>query len=291
MACGAKLMNYVTRFAPSPTGPLHLGHAYSALIAWERAKANGGQFLLRIEDGDTTRCRPEWEALIYEDLHWLGLTWPEPIARVTDRIPLYDAARNRLQNLGLLYPCSCTRKDIQSAFSAPQEGIPMGPDGIIYPGTCRTKPMSEASSNDAIRLNMASAIAHLGDVSHLSYTETGPFETGNHALSAEHLIENVGDIVLFRKDTGMAAYHLSVVVDDAAQNVTEAVRGADLIEATVIHRLLQALLDLPTPLYHHHELIRDADGKRLAKRTDAKAISKFRAEGATPNDIRAMVGL
>lgn len=284
-------MNYVTRFAPSPTGPLHLGHAYSALIAWDRAKANGGQFLLRIEDGDTTRCRPEWEALIYEDLHWLGLAWPEPIARVTDRIPLYDAARNRLQNLGLLYPCSCTRKDIQSAFSAPQEGIPMGPDGIIYPGTCRTKPMSEASSNDAIRLNMASAIAHLGDVSHLSYTETGPFETGNHALSAEHLIENVGDIVLFRKDTGMAAYHLSVVVDDAAQNVTEAVRGADLSEATVIHRLLQALLDLPTPLYHHHELIRDADGKRLAKRTDAKAISKFRAEGATPNDIRAMVGL
>lgn len=284
-------MNYVTRFAPSPTGPLHLGHAYSALIAWDRAKANGGQFLLRIEDGDTTRCRPEWEALIYEDLHWLGLTWPEPIARVTDRIPLYDAARNRLQNLGLLYPCSCTRKDIQSAFSAPQEGIPMGPDGIIYPGTCRSKPMSEAPSNDAIRLNMASAIAHLGDVSHLSYTETGPFETGNHALSAEHLIENVGDIVLFRKDTGMAAYHLSVVVDDAAQNVTEAVRGADLSEATVIHRLLQALLDLPTPLYHHHELIRDADGKRLAKRTDAKAISKFRAEGATPNDIRAMVGL
>ena len=284
-------MNYVTRFAPSPTGPLHLGHAYSALIAWDRAKANGGQFLLRIEDGDTTRCRPEWEALIYEDLHWLGLAWPEPIARVTDRIPLYDAARNRLQNLGLLYPCSCTRKDIQSAFSAPQEGVPMGPDGIIYPGTCRTKPMSEASSNDAIRLNMASAIAHLGDVSHLSYTETGPFETGNHALSAEHLIENVGDIVLFRKDTGMAAYHLSVVVDDAAQNVTEAVRGADLIEATVIHRLLQALLDLPTPLYHHHELIRDADGKRLAKRTDAKAISKFRAEGAKPDDIRAMVGL
>jgi glutamyl-Q tRNA(Asp) synthetase len=284
-------MNYVTRFAPSPTGPLHLGHAYSALIAWDRAKANGGQFLLRIEDGDTTRCRPEWEALIYEDLHWLGLTWPEPIARVTDRIPLYDAARNRLQNLGLLYPCSCTRKDIQSAFSAPQEGVPMGPDGIIYPGTCRSKPMSEGSSNDAIRLNMASAIAHLGDVSHLSYTETGPFETGNHALSAEHLIENVGDIVLFRKDTGMAAYHLSVVVDDAAQNVTEAVRGADLIEATVIHRLLQALLDLPTPLYHHHELIRDADGKRLAKRTDAKAISKFRAEGATPDDIRAMVGL
>lgn len=284
-------MNYVTRFAPSPTGPLHLGHAYSALIAWDRAKANGGQFLLRIEDGDTTRCRPEWEALIYEDLHWLGLTWPEPIARVTDRIPLYDAARNRLQNLGLLYPCSCTRKDIQSAFSAPQEGVAMGPDGIVYPGTCRSKPMAEGSSNDAIRLNMATAIAHLGDVSHLSYTETGPFQTGNHALSAEHLIENVGDIVLFRKDTGMAAYHLSVVVDDAAQNVTEAVRGADLIEATVIHRLLQALLDLPTPLYHHHELIRDADGKRLAKRTDAKAISKFRAEGATPDDIRAMVGL
>ena len=284
-------MNYVTRFAPSPTGPLHLGHAYSALIAWDRAQVNGGQFLLRIEDGDITRCRPEWEALIYEDLHWLGLSWPEPIARVTDRIPLYDAARDRLENLELLYPCSCTRKDIQSAFSAPQEGVPMGPDGIVYPGTCRGKPMSEASATDAIRLNMAAAIAHLGDVSHLIYTETGPFETGTHALSAQHLIENVGDIVLFRKDTGMAAYHLSVVVDDAAQKVTEAVRGADLIEATVIHRLLQALLALPTPLYHHHDLIRDDQGKRLAKRTDAKAISKFRAEGATPDDIRAMVVL
>lgn len=284
-------MKYVTRFAPSPTGPLHLGHAYSALIAWDRAQANDGQFLLRIEDGDTTRCRPEWEASIYEDLHWLGLSWPEPIARVTDRTPHYDAAREHLQNLGLLYPCSCTRKDIQSAFSAPQEGVPMGPDGIVYPGTCRNKEMSEASSTDAIRLNMAAAIAHLGDVSHLFYTETGPFEAGKHALSADHLIENVGDIVLFRKDTGMAAYHLSVVVDDAAQNVTEAVRGADLIEATVIHRLLQALLDLPTPLYHHHDLIRDETGKRLAKRTDAKAISKFRAEGATPDDIRAMVGL
>ena len=284
-------MNYVTRFAPSPTGPLHLGHAYSALIAWDRAQANGGQFLLRIEDGDITRCRPEWEALIYEDLHWLGLSWPEPIARVTDRIPLYNAARDRLENLGLLYPCSCSRKDIQSAFSAPQEGVPMGPDGIIYPGTCRNTSMSEASPTDAIRLNMAAAIAHLGDVSHLFYTETGPFEMGNHALSAQHLIENVGDIVLFRKDSGMAAYHLSVVVDDAAQYVTEAVRGADLIEATVIHRLLQALLDLPTPHYHHHDLIRDADGKRLAKRTDAKAISKFRADGATPDDIRAIVGL
>ena len=284
-------MNYVTRFAPSPTGPLHLGHAYSALIAWDRAQVNGGQFLLRIEDGDITRCRPEWEALIYEDLHWLGLSWPEPIARVTDRIPFYDAARDRLEYLGLLYPCSCSRKDIQSAFSAPQEGVPMGPDGIVYPGSCRNTSMSEASATDAIRLNMAAAIAHLGDVSHLFYTETGPFETGTHALSAQHLTENVGDIVLFRKDTGMAAYHLSVVVDDAAQNVTEAVRGADLIEATVIHGLLQSLLDLPTPLYHHHDLIRDADGKRLAKRTDAKAISKFRAEGATPDDIRAMVGL
>ena len=284
-------MPYLTRFAPSPTGPLHLGHAYSALMAAARAKDAGGTLLLRIEDCDTSRCRPAWETQIYDDLTWLGLTWPTPVMHCSKREDAYRNALGKLESLGLTYPCNCTRKDIAAALSAPQEGATMGPDGVIYPGTCRDRPMASAQSGEALRLDMTKAIAHLGDITSLGYHETGPFGTGWHALNPEHMIDAVGDIVLFRKEICTAAYHLSVVVDDAAQNVTEAVRGADLIEATVIHRLLQALLDLPTPHYHHHALIRDENGKRLAKRHDAKAISKFRAEGATPADIRAMVGL
>ncbi|SFI77029.1 tRNA glutamyl-Q(34) synthetase GluQRS [Celeribacter neptunius] len=286
-------MHYVTRFAPSPTGPLHLGHAYSALTAYERAKAHTGMFLLRIEDGDTSRCRPEWEALIYADLRWLGLHWPEPVLHVTAREDIYANALNRLHELGLIYPCSCTRRDIQTAMSAPQEGAepPMGPDGWIYPGTCRHRTMRDFRLGEAIRLNMANALEYLGDVSRFSWNETGPFETGTHRLDADQLIHGVGDIVLARKEIGTAAYHLSVVLDDAAQGISEAVRGADLMQATQIHRLLQALLDLPEIAYHHHRLIRDEHGKRLAKRSDAKAISKFREEGYSPEDLRAMIGL
>ncbi len=284
-------MSYVTRFAPSPTGPLHLGHAFSALTAWDRARERGGKFVLRIEDGDITRCRPEWEELIYKDLHWLGIDWDTPVLHVTRNLDRYEAARARLSELGLLYPCACSRRDIQTALSAPQEDVTVGPDGIVYPGTCRNRAPFEAVEGDAIRLNMRAAIDRLGDVSQLEYRETGPFAPGNHRLDPDDLLNGVGDIVLFRKETGMIAYHLSVVVDDADQGITEAVRGADLIEATAIHRLLQALLDLPTPDYHHHDLIRDEHGKRLAKRSDAKAISKFREEGASPADIRRMVGL
>ena len=290
MAGKAQPLNgYVTRFAPSPTGPLHLGHAYSALTAFERARAHAGQFLLRIEDGDTSRCRPHWETLIYDDLRWLGLSWPEPVLHVSTREPFYRAALNRLDRMGLIFPCCCSRRDIQAAMSAPQEGAPMGPDGVIYPGTCRARPMSEFSPGQAIRLNMAKALDLLGDVSRLTWQETGPFETGEHRLNGDQLLTGVGDIVLARKELGTSAYHLSVVVDDAAQGVTEAVRGADLMEATQIHRLLQALLNLPAIDYHHHTLIRDADGKRLAKRSDAKAISKFRAEGLSPTEVKALI--
>jgi glutamyl-Q tRNA(Asp) synthetase len=283
---------YRTRFAPSPTGQLHLGHAYSAILASDRAKAAGGSFLLRIEDTDLARCRPEYEAEIYDILGWLGLKWPEPVLRQSEHLDRYKAALNQLIDMGLCYPCQCSRADIRSALSAPQEGVShFGPDGVIYPGTCRGRRMDTIGGGDAVRLDMARAIAVVGDVGRLGFLENGPLAPGLHRLNADRLIHGVGDIVLARRDIGTAAYHLAVVVDDAAQSITEVVRGADLAAATVIHRLLQALLHLPTPSYYHHELIRDNFGKRLAKRDDARAVAKYRAEGASPQDIRRLVGL
>ncbi len=282
-------MTFTTRFAPSPTGPLHLGHAYSACVAFDAAQAHDGRFLLRIEDIDQTRARPEWEAQIYDDLSWLGLTWEAPVMRQSERLAHYDRALSTLWRMGVLYPCTCNRRDIRAAASAPQEGAPItGPDGIVYPGTCRTKPRQDARpSGQALRLDMRAALARLdGD---LKYLETGD---GVHTVdvSSEFLINGVGDVVLARRDFG-TSYHLSVVVDDADQGVSHVVRGADLREATGIHVVLQRLLDLPTPAYLHHRLIRDDAGKRLAKRDDARAIAKFREDGASPQDIRAMVGL
>lgn len=283
----------ITRFAPSPTGPLHLGHAFSALTAFERAKAAGGRFLLRIEDGDTSRSRAEWEELIFDDLAWLGIKWAQPVMRSSMRAGAYRAAMDRLIDRGLVYPCQCRRRDITAALGAPQEGAEhaVGPDGLVYPGTCRARQMQDGALGDSLRLDMGKAVGYLGDITRLSWEDTGDQAPGAHHLDPESMISGVGDVVLWRRDLDTAAYHLSVVVDDADQGITEAVRGADLIEATDIHRLLQALLGLPTPDYHHHRLIRDENGKRLAKRDDAKAISKFRAEGASPADIRAMVGL
>ncbi|MCJ8139736.1 tRNA glutamyl-Q(34) synthetase GluQRS [Falsirhodobacter halotolerans] len=271
----------VTRFAPSPTGPLHLGHAFSALTVWDRAQ--GGAALLRIEDMDQSRARPEWEAQIYDDLAWLGLDWPRPVMRQSDRSTAYDVALATLAPF--TYPCRCTRADIRAALSAPQEGA-MGPDGLIYPGTCRHRTWDEAGPDDATRLDMGRAMAA---VASLSFVETG-MNAGEHRFDARHMIRQVGDVILARRGMG-AAYHLAVVVDDAAQGVTEAVRGADLAEATPIHVLLARLLDLPPVAFHHHRLIRDDHGRRLAKRDDARAIATFRAEGATPADIRRMVGL
>jgi len=279
----------ITRFAPSPTGLLHLGHAFSALTAWDRAGAAGGRFLLRIEDIDRPRCRPEYEAAIYEDLHWLGLDWPEPVLRQSDNLPAYGAALDRLTALGLVYPCSCTRTDIRAALSAPQEGAEpvFGPDGPVYPGTCRGRPMADRAPGDALRLDMAKAVALSGPI---VFDETGPAHAGGHRMTPDEMIAGIGDIVLARRDIG-TSYHLAVVVDDAAQGITEVVRGEDLFAATPIHVLLQRLLGLPTPAYHHHRLIRDAAGKRLAKRDDARAIRRYRDEGASPGDIRRMVGL
>ena len=283
----------ITRFAPSPTGPLHLGHAFSALAAFDMARAAGGQLLLRIEDIDQTRARPEWEAQIYDDLHWLGIDWPEPVMRQSTRGAAYEAVLKDLFQNGFLYGCACNRRDILAAASAPQEGAepPTGPDGILYPGTCRgteTALLPPGTPGIAHRLDMARAA-----MGNYAFTETGEGpngESGEISFSAEAAVSLLGDVVLARRD-GFVAYHLAVVLDDAAQGITHVVRGQDLFEATRIHVVLQRLLGLPTPIYHHHRLIRDEAGKRLAKRDDARAIARFREDGASPDDIRRMVGL
>ncbi|MEM7724056.1 MAG: tRNA glutamyl-Q(34) synthetase GluQRS [Pseudomonadota bacterium] len=280
-----------TRFAPSPTGPLHLGHAYSAILADDMARTAGGDFLLRIEDTDTQRSKPEWEALIFEDLSWLGLTWDGPVRRQSEHLPDYARTLDRLADMGLIYPCSCTRGDIRAALSAPQEGAPLtGPDGIVYPGTCRGRPMSSRNHGDALRLDIGRAITRLG-LSEVTFEETGPEHPGRHVTKSTTLITGTGDVVLGRKEIETASYLIAAVHDDAAQGITHVIRGADLFDATPVQVLLQKLLDLPTPTYHHHRLIRDDAGKRLAKRDDARAIRTYRDDGATPGDIRRMVGL
>ena len=283
-------VSFVTRFAPSPTGLLHLGHAFSALTAWDAAKVAAGEFLLRIEDIDRTRARAEYEAAIYEDLAWLGMTWPEPVWRQSERAGVYAAALERLGELGVTYPCRCTRTDIRAALIAPQEGAThLPPDGGVYPGTCRGRCMAECGPGDAIRLDLDRALALLSGRA-LTWRETGAVHAGTHALDLEAMRRRIGDVVLARKDIGAAAYHLSVVVDDAGQGVTHVIRGEDLLETTPIHRLLQALLDLPVPVWHHHALIRDEAGKRLAKRNDACAIRTYREAGRTLEDVRRMAG-
>ncbi len=278
------MTGYAGRFAPSPTGWLHLGHAFSAITAHDRARAAGGRFILRIEDTDRTRCRPEYDTAILDDLHWLGLTWDATFRQSDDPAP-YDAALARLAALGLTYPCRCTRGDIAAALSAPQEGVPLpGP----YPGTCRLRPMSDRIPGDAIRLHLDRALDSLTTLP--QFTESGPAHVGTHRLNPDALRQTHGDIVLARRDIG-PAYHLTVVVDDARQKITEVTRGEDLFDATPLHVLLQTLLALPTPAYHHHRLIRDDIGKRLAKRDDARALRRYRAEGATPQDIRRLIGL
>jgi len=260
------------------------------------ARAAGGEFLLRIEDIDQTRARPEWEDLICEDLAWLGITWDGPVLRQSGRMIHYAAALDALWARGLLYPCTCTRRDIADALSAPQEGgsFLFGPDGPVYPGTCRptsppADPLPPRPADQHLRLDMAKALATV-DPGDLALTETGPDHAGRITPPRDSYLLQIGDVVLARRDFG-TSYHLSVVLDDAAQGISHVVRGADLFDATPIHVLLQRLLGLPVPVYHHHRLIRDAGGKRLAKRDDACALRKFREDGLRPEDIRAMVGL
>lgn len=275
-----------TRFAPSPTGLLHLGHAYSAMVA--HGLASPGQFLLRVEDIDRDRCRPEYEEAMQQDLAWLGLDWQHPVMRQTNRMGAYGAALATLAPLS--YPCRCRRGDIRAALSAPQEGaLPAGPDGLIYPGTCRGRPLPDAGPDDVIRLDVAAAFDALG-LDRTVFRDAAIMPGHDHVLTRDQFLSGIGDVILSRRGMG-TSYHLAVVVDDAAQGITLVSRGKDLFESTHIHVLLQTLLGLPTPLYHHHPLIRDTAGKRLAKRDNARAIRHYRQAGATPQDIRAMVGL
>lgn len=287
-------MAFRTRFAPSPTGPLHLGHAYSALLAYDMATAAQGEFLLRIEDIDQSRSRENWVEQILFDLRWLGITWHGPIIRQSDAAQTYKDHLSALWKRGLLYPCTCTRRDIANAANAPQEGAPThGPDGVIYPGTCRQKwadrqPDQTMPEGPALRLDLQKSLKYLPQV--IEFTETGERHSGIYQTSSKSLLTSIGDPVLSRPAMG-TSYHLSVVADDATQEVSHVIRGEDLFDATPLHVVLQRLLGVETPVYHHHKLIRDDAGKRLAKRDDARAIEKYRREGATPSDIRRMVGL
>jgi glutamyl-Q tRNA(Asp) synthetase len=277
----------VTRFAPSPTGYLHLGHAFAALAAHDAALAQGGRFLLRIEDIDTTRCKPEYERAIFEDLGWLGLRWEEPVLRQSTRFGAYRAALDRLQTQGLLYPCFCTRSEIASEIARAAEA-PHGPEGALYPGTCRTVDKESraeriaAGAPYALRLDVAEAAQRAGP---LRFTEEGAGPAGESgAISATP--EIFGDVVLARKETP-ASYHLAVVVDDAYQGVTRVTRGNDLFAATHVQRLLQALLELPPPAYAHHRLILDEHGRKFSKRDSTVTLRELRASGASPDDIRS----
>lgn len=279
-------MIFRTRFAPSPTGPLHIGHAYSAILAHDMARAAGGAFLLRMEDTDLERCKPEWDALIQEDLAWLGLSWDGPIHRQSEHVDSYNARLDTLAERGLLYPCSCTRSDIRAALAAPQEGV----THQVYPGTCRGRPMSERTPGDAIRLDLSRALDGLEPASQV-FEETGPSSPGMHMLHPEIVLRTIGDVVLGRKGDGIVAYFLASAFDDADQKISHVIRGEDLFDFTPVQVILQHLFGLPTPIYHHHRLIRDEAGTRLAKRDDARAIRTYRDDGATPADIRRMVGL
>ncbi len=283
---------HVTRFAPSPTGYLHLGHAFAALVAAESAQRSGGRFLVRIEDTDRTRARPEYEAAIFEDLAWLGLQWEEPVRRQSEHFGDYAHALDVLKGLGCAYPCFCTRKDIEAEFAA-SVNAPQGPDGPIYPGTCRALPESVRAQRlargdgHAWRLDVAASLARF--TAPLTFEEFGGGPAGEHGTIAVKA-DLFGDVVLARKDAP-ASYHMAVVVDDALQQVTLVTRGNDLFAAAHVQRLLQALLKLPMPQYSHHRLILDASGKRLAKRDQATTLKHLRADGWTPARVREALGL
>ena len=274
----------VTRFAPSPTGRLHIGHAHSALFCAAAARTPGGRFLLRIEDIDRGRCRPEFEAAILKDLGWLGLKWEIPVRRQSAHMADYSHALAALDGQGLLYPCFCTRKDLR-AEAANATLAPHGPDGPLYPGICRALPQSAreeriaSGAPHALRLDMGAAAARVG-VLRFADRERGEVDVDP---------ARCGDVVLARKDVA-TSYHLAVTLDDAAQGVTLVTRGEDLLHATHIHRILQALLDLPEPEYWHHRLLRDSDGRRYAKRDRAQTIQALRQSGMTPSEVRRMAG-
>ena len=285
----------VFRFAPSPNGYLHLGHALSAFLNSDMAQAEGGRLLLRIEDIDAMRCRPEYEAAIYEDLAWLGIRWEEPVRRQSEHFADYRAALDRLEAIGLVYPSFASRAEI-AALVASKEATapwPRDPDGApLYPGTAKAMGAAARAQHIAsgaiyaLRLDMTAALARIGA---LSWNETGAGPDGETGIIDVDPAA-WGDVILARKDVP-TSYHLAVVVDDAAQAVTDVVRGHDLFHATSVHRLLQALLDLPAPRYHHHRLLLDDVGRKLSKSTQATGLRELRAQGLLPRDIRRLIGL
>ncbi|MGF1550821.1 MAG: tRNA glutamyl-Q(34) synthetase GluQRS [Sphingomonadaceae bacterium] len=293
-------MSIVTRFAPSPTGPLHLGHAYSALLAHDHARACGGAFLLRIEDIDLARARPRWVEAIIEDLRWLGLDWDGDIVFQSRRLDVYAAALRELKSARLAYPCFCTRREIAAEVKA-SAAAPHGPEGPLYPGTCRGLPEEERAARlsaepHSWRLDMGKALDRLyagaspdPDIGEEPRADLRPGALRWHDAAAGRVLAEparFGDVVVARKDAPVS-YHLAVVVDDAAQGVSDVVRGRDLFAATHVHRLLQALLDLPVPRYHHHALLADDRGRRLAKRHGAPTLAGLRERGVDPRRLAA----
>jgi glutamyl-Q tRNA(Asp) synthetase len=285
----------IFRFAPSPNGYLHLGHAFSALLNQEMARAAGGRLLLRVEDIDATRCRPEYEAAIHEDLAWLGITWEPDVRRQSEHFGDYQTALQKLEAKGLIYPAFESRSEIAALVAERdrQGGWPRDPDGVpLYPGRARKLAPFERERRrrvgdpHALRLAMDAAVARAGVI---TWSETGTGPQGQSGLVAA-APQMWGDVVLGRRDAP-ASYHLAVAIDDALQSVTDVVRGQDLFWATGIHRLLQTLLGLPEPAYHHHRLILDAAGRKLSKATSATSLRELRAGGATPDDVRRMLGL
>lgn len=274
----------LTRFAPSPTGRLHLGHVLAAERVWSMAERLGAPVLLRVEDIDTTRCRPAFETAMLEDLRWLGFTWREPVLRQSERCAVYAEAADRLRALGLLYTCRCTRREIEAAWG----GAPVfGPEGLQYPGTCRGLTAADLVADEPVawRLDMAGALERITADGKDLHT---PVLDASAPVDFRALAEATGDVVLCRRDIG-TSYHLSVTVDDAAQNVTHVMRGQDMYEATAVHRVLQALLDLPTPTYGFHPLIMMADGSRkLSKRDGAEGLAALQEAGYSPAQVRAM---
>jgi glutamyl-Q tRNA(Asp) synthetase len=285
----------VFRFAPSPNGYLHLGHAYSALLNVDLARESGGRFLLRIEDIDGTRCRPEFETAIYHDLGWLGIGWEAPVRRQSGHLSDYRNALEKLNAMGLVYPSFESRAEIARLVAEREAHAPWprDPDGApLYPGAAKLLSadargrLFESGEPYALRLDMAAACARAGDLTWIEHGDGPEGETG--AVTARPAAW--GDVILARKETP-TSYHLSVVVDDALQGITEVVRGGDLFWSTSVHRLLQALLGLPQPSYRHHRLVLDAEGRKLSKSTAATALRELRARGAIPADIRRLVGL
>ena len=289
-------MNFKTRFAPSPTGELHLGHAYSALFGFHLASVNSGKFHLRIEDLDQARSTKAFEKKIYEDLSWLNIQWDENIIWQSERGSLYNSKLKTLWDLDLLYECSCSRRDILNAISAPHGSEPRhGPDGSIYPGTCKQNIKASkfpTKRNGALRLDMIKAWDYIGR-EFLTFCEAEKVLKSTpeiQIVTRNEAIDNIGDVVLSRPGSE-ASYHLSVVIDDAELGINNIVRGEDLFDATKIHTILYFLFNFPTPIYYHHRLITDSNGKRLATRDRSQSISSLRKAGLTPKSISSMLGI